>query len=197
MKSSLNVVFGLHGATTEKFYFINFAIIFISYHISSLPCSQSDYSSQRNFLSSATTVLSTGSGTSAQPFEAAANTSTLTAAQSRRQHTFQPVVVIDQQQQQQQQSHRAPPVEDIHIAFHQSAGSDSNQQRAEHNEYQQQQQQQLGRLDGIVSTPGGRYSKSRLIDSKRFTAILLETSVVELQRHLLTLTVQNQVRKGT
>ncbi|CAD6992951.1 unnamed protein product [Ceratitis capitata] len=155
--------------------------------------SQSDYSSQRNFLSSATTVLSTGSGTSAQPFEAAANTSTLTAAQSRRQHTFQPVVVIDQQQQQQQQSHRAPPVEDIHIAFHQSAGSDSNQQRAEHNEYQQQQQQQLGRLDGIVSTPGGRYSKSRLIDSKRFTAILLETSVVELQRHLLTLTVQNQV----
>ncbi|XP_039949893.1 uncharacterized protein LOC120767731 isoform X3 [Bactrocera tryoni] len=153
--------------------------------------SQSDYSSQRNFLSSATTVLSTGSAASAQFLEAgtaaATNTSTLTSAQSRRQHTFQPVVVIEQQQHNQRPLHTAPP-EDIHIAFHQSASSDSKKQQTE-----QSEQQQLGRLDGVVSTPGGRYSKSRLIDSKRFAAILLETSVVELQRHLLTLTVQNQV----
>ncbi|XP_036212750.2 pneumococcal serine-rich repeat protein isoform X2 [Bactrocera oleae] len=152
--------------------------------------SQSDYSSQRNFLSSATTVLSTGSAASAQLLDAgtaaATNTSTLTSAQSRRQHTFQPVVVIEQQQHNHRPLHPTPP-EDIHIAFHQSASSDSKKQQSE-----QSEQQQLGRLDGVVSTPGGRYSKCRLIDSKRFAAILLETSVVELQRHLLTLTVQNQ-----
>lgn len=136
-------------------------------------------------------MLSTGSAASTQLFEAGAaaaiNTSTLTSAQSRRQHTFQPVVVIEQQQHNQRSLHAAPP-EGIHIAFHQSASSDSKKQQAE-----QSEQQQLGHLDGVVSTPGGRYSKCRLIDSKRFAAILLETSVVELQRHLLTLTVQNQV----
>ncbi|XP_036324763.1 uncharacterized protein LOC118738009 isoform X2 [Rhagoletis pomonella] len=156
--------------------------------------SQSDYSSQRNFLSSATTVLSTGSAASVQLQDggAAANTITtiLSNAQSRRQHTFQPVVVFDQQQQYQRPQYTTPP-EDIHIAFHQSTGSDTKRQQSEQGD--QQQQKQLGRLDGIVSTPGGRYSKCRMIDSKRFAAILLETSVVELQRHLLTLTVQNQV----
>ncbi|XP_053970143.1 uncharacterized protein LOC128871960 [Anastrepha ludens] len=155
--------------------------------------SQSDYSSQRNFLSSATTVLSTGSAASVQLLEAGAaattNTSILSTAQSRRQHTFQPVVVVDQHQLYQRPSHATPP-EDVHIAFHQSAGSDSKRQQSEQSE---QQQEHLGRLDGIVSTPGGRYSKCRMVDSKRFAAILLETSVVELQRHLLTLTVQNQV----
>ncbi|XP_054081810.1 nuclear pore complex protein DDB_G0274915 isoform X2 [Zeugodacus cucurbitae] len=153
--------------------------------------SQSDYSSQRNFLSSATTVLSTGSAASAQLLDVGAaavtNTSTLTSAQSRRQHTFQPVVVLEQQQSNQRTQHATPP-EEVHNAFHQSASSDSKKQLTE-----QSEQQQLGRLDGVVSTPGGRFSKCRLIDSKRFAAILLETSVVELQRHLLTLTVQNQV----
>lgn len=74
------------------------------------------------------------------------------------------------------------------IAFHQSPGSDTKR-------YNLQQQQftadQLGRLDGIISNPGE--IKCRVTDSKRITAILLETSVVELQRHLLTLTVKNQV----
>uniref|UniRef100_A0A1B0CSH4 Uncharacterized protein n=1 Tax=Lutzomyia longipalpis TaxID=7200 RepID=A0A1B0CSH4_LUTLO len=50
----------------------------------------------------------------------------------------------------------------------------------------------LGRLDGLVSTPN-RLNKVRLADSKKIEAILLENNVVELQRHLLTLTVQNQV----
>lgn len=51
----------------------------------------------------------------------------------------------------------------------------------------------LGRLDGLVSTPSSRSSKIRVTDSKKITAILLETNIVELQRHLLTITVQNQV----
>ncbi|XP_017846926.1 probable GPI-anchored adhesin-like protein PGA55 isoform X2 [Drosophila busckii] len=112
--------------------------------------SQSEQSSQRNFLSSATTVRS------------------LTT------NTFQPVVVCEQ-----------PTPAD---AFHQSSGSDTRQQQQ-----QQQPAATLGRLDGIVSTPGARSAKCRVTDSKRFTAILLETNVLELQRHLLTLTVQNQV----
>lgn len=51
----------------------------------------------------------------------------------------------------------------------------------------------LGRLDGVVSTPS-RSTRVRVTDSKKFEAILLETNIVELQRHLLTITVQNQVR---
>lgn len=66
---------------------------------------------------------------------------------------------------------------------------------ASHQRQQLQQQQQpfqLGRLDGLVSSPN-RYSKVRVADSRKISAILLETNVVELQRHLLTITVQNQV----
>uniref|UniRef100_A0A1I8ML30 Uncharacterized protein n=1 Tax=Musca domestica TaxID=7370 RepID=A0A1I8ML30_MUSDO len=129
--------------------------------------SQSDYSSPRTFLSSsATTVLSTVSATSS------------------RQNTFQPVVV---EQQHTNSSSNEP------IAFHQSPGSDNNK----HNNQQSTSSQQtfavdqLGRLDGIVSSPGE--IKCRSTDSKRFAAILLETSVIELQRHLLTLTVKNQI----
>ncbi|KRG02226.1 transcription initiation factor TFIID subunit 1 isoform X2 [Drosophila mojavensis] len=124
---------------------------------SSSSASQSEFSSQRNFLSSATTVLSNSSRPSLSS-----------------NNTFQPVV-LDQQQQQQ-------PAPD---AFHQSSGSDTATAR--------RQQQPLGRLDGVVSTPGARNTKCRITDSKRFSAILLETNVLELQRHLLTLTVQNQV----
>ncbi|XP_043656554.1 mucin-4 isoform X2 [Drosophila teissieri] len=123
---------------------------------SSSSASQSDYSSQRNFLSSATTVLSNGSRPSSNIIS---------------NNTFQPVV-LDQPAQE---------------AFHQSPGSDTPLRTLK------QQQQSLGHLDGIVSTPGSRNSKCRLADSKRFAAILLETNVLELQRHLLTLTVQNQV----
>lgn len=50
----------------------------------------------------------------------------------------------------------------------------------------------LGRLDGLVSSPN-QNCRVRAIDSKKIAAILLETNTVELQRHLLTLTVQNQV----
>nr|XP_029733339.1 uncharacterized protein LOC115254223 isoform X4 [Aedes albopictus]XP_029733340.1 uncharacterized protein LOC115254223 isoform X4 [Aedes albopictus]XP_029733341.1 uncharacterized protein LOC115254223 isoform X4 [Aedes albopictus] len=51
---------------------------------------------------------------------------------------------------------------------------------------------ELGKLDGLVSSPA-RLSKVRMTDSKKFAAILLESNIVELQRHLLTITVQNQV----
>lgn len=50
----------------------------------------------------------------------------------------------------------------------------------------------LGRLDGLVSSPN-RCSKVRVADSRKIAAILLETNIIELQRHLLTITVQNQV----
>lgn len=52
----------------------------------------------------------------------------------------------------------------------------------------------LGHLDGLVSQPN-RLNKVRVTDSKKIAAILLETNIVELQRHLLTITVQNQVIK--
>ncbi|XP_062538110.1 serine-rich adhesin for platelets isoform X2 [Armigeres subalbatus] len=51
---------------------------------------------------------------------------------------------------------------------------------------------ELGKLDGLVSSPA-RISKVRMTDSKKIAAILLESNIVELQRHLLTITVQNQV----
>lgn len=50
----------------------------------------------------------------------------------------------------------------------------------------------LGHLDGLVSSPN-RCGKVRVTDSRKIAAILLETNNVELQRHLLTITVQNQV----
>uniref|UniRef100_A0A1Q3F5C0 Uncharacterized protein n=1 Tax=Culex tarsalis TaxID=7177 RepID=A0A1Q3F5C0_CULTA len=50
----------------------------------------------------------------------------------------------------------------------------------------------LGKLDGLLSSPA-RVNKVRMTDSKKIAAILLETNIVELQRHLLTITVQNQV----
>lgn len=52
---------------------------------------------------------------------------------------------------------------------------------------------QLGRLDGLISNPSSKINKVRVPDSKKISAILLETNIVELQRHLLTITVQNQV----
>lgn len=66
------------------------------------------------------------------------------------------------------------------------------------NDIQQQSEKleyTLGRLDGLVSSPN-RCSKVRVADSRKIAAILLETNIVELQRHLLTITIQNQVRKN-
>jgi hypothetical protein len=51
----------------------------------------------------------------------------------------------------------------------------------------------LGRLDGLISNPNSKIIKVRVPDSKKIAAILLETNIIELQRHLLTITVQNQV----
>lgn len=55
---------------------------------------------------------------------------------------------------------------------------------------------QLGRLDGLISNPKSKLNKVRVPDSKKIAAILLETNIVELQRHLLTITVQNQVSES-
>lgn len=52
----------------------------------------------------------------------------------------------------------------------------------------------LGKLDGIVSCPDEKMQKVKKIDSRKITAILLETNLLELQRHLLTTTVHNHVR---
>lgn len=85
--------------------------------------------------------------------------------------TFSPVVVRSSQHHhhQHQQS--------------QLASADAKQLKNDFN---------LGRLDGLVSSPN-RSSKVRVADSNKIAAILLETNIVELQRHLLTITVQNQV----
>lgn len=70
---------------------------------------------------------------------------------------------------------------------------------------------QLGRLDGVLLNGGSHNLSSanapmpptnipkvrQLKDSKKIAAILLETNIVELQRHLLTITVQNQVSGGS
>uniref|UniRef100_A0A182KG97 Uncharacterized protein n=1 Tax=Anopheles christyi TaxID=43041 RepID=A0A182KG97_9DIPT len=48
----------------------------------------------------------------------------------------------------------------------------------------------LGWLDGFLGLPW--VPRVRSLDSKKIAAILLETNVVGLQRHLLTMTVQNQ-----
>lgn len=56
---------------------------------------------------------------------------------------------------------------------------------------------QLGRLDGLISNPNSKLNRVRVPDSKKIAAILLETNIVELQRHLLTITVQNQVSRRT
>lgn len=51
----------------------------------------------------------------------------------------------------------------------------------------------IGRLDGLLSNPNSKLNKIRVPDSKKIAAILLETNIIELQRHLLTITIQNQV----
>uniref|UniRef100_A0A182W537 Uncharacterized protein n=1 Tax=Anopheles minimus TaxID=112268 RepID=A0A182W537_9DIPT len=49
----------------------------------------------------------------------------------------------------------------------------------------------LGWLDGFLGAPW--VQRVRSLDSQKFAAILLETNIVGLQRHLLTVTVQNQI----
>uniref|UniRef100_A0A1A9WU60 Uncharacterized protein n=1 Tax=Glossina brevipalpis TaxID=37001 RepID=A0A1A9WU60_9MUSC len=147
--------------------------------------SHSERSSQVTGLcSSSNTVVSSTISTISQP--------QTDFVRSKQQNTFQPVVVDNQQQQQQTLPFSSPPG-DSHrnlFPFHQSSDTaiKRNQQQP-----QQFSVDQLGRLDGIISAPGSRANKCRVTDSKRFAAILLETSVIELQRQLLTLTVQNQV----
>lgn len=104
---------------------------------------------------------------------------------------------------QQQQNSRSHSFLLLPSAFHQSNGSDTSKPRPPqiHSSAQastatetiETAVEQLGRLDGIVSNPGARTTKCRSTDSKRIAAILLESNVIELRRHLLTLTAQNQV----
>uniref|UniRef100_A0A182MTD7 Uncharacterized protein n=1 Tax=Anopheles culicifacies TaxID=139723 RepID=A0A182MTD7_9DIPT len=49
----------------------------------------------------------------------------------------------------------------------------------------------LGWLDGFLGAPW--VQRVRSLDSQKIAAILLETNIVGLQRHLLTVTVQNQI----
>lgn len=89
-------------------------------------------------------------------------------------NTFSPVIVKSSSQQQQQQH------------------SQKSQLKNAANIKQLKNDFNLGRLDGLVSSPD-RCSKVRVADSNKIAAILLETNIVELQRHLLTITIQNQV----
>lgn len=94
-------------------------------------------------------------------------------------NTFSPVIVKSSQQQQQQQQTIIDTYDNNPFA----GSVDAKQLKNDYN---------LGRLDGLVSSPN-RCSKVRVADSKKIAAILLETNIIELQRHLLTITVQNQV----
>lgn len=55
---------------------------------------------------------------------------------------------------------------------------------------------QLGRLDGVLGGLTNIPKVRQIKDPKKIAAILLETNIVELQRHLLTITVQNQVSES-
>lgn len=90
-------------------------------------------------------------------------------------NSFAPAIVDSSQPPQQLHSHKT--IDKLHNSI-----VSAKQMKNEMN---------LGRLDGLVSSPN-RCRKVRLIDSNKVAAILLETSNVELQRHLLTVTIQNQ-----
>ena len=45
----------------------------------------------------------------------------------------------------------------------------------------------------LIPSPNSKLNKVRVPDSKKIAAILLESNIIELQRHLLTITIQNQV----
>lgn len=70
-------------------------------------------------------------------------------------------------------------------------------ERSSDNEYKcSHVHSKLGTLDGIVSSPSNKIkgAKGVLPDREKTAAILKETNVVELQRHLLTTTYENQVK---
>lgn len=99
-------------------------------------------------------------------------------AKNRPNSTFQPIPIKPQRLLNTSSS-----ADDSAIS---SAPNTSKQQKDELNN-------KLGRLDGLISNPLSKTNKVRVPDSKKIAAILLETNIVELQRHLLTITVQNQV----
>lgn len=95
-------------------------------------------------------------------------------AKNRPNSTFQPIPVKPQR------------------LFHTSSADDLSS--TPHTSKQQKDElNKLGRLDGLISNPLSKTNRVRVPDSKKIAAILLETNIVELQRHLLTITVQNQV----
>lgn len=110
---------------------------------------------------------------------ALSNTNSSRTLTNNHNNTFSPVIVKSSQQQQQQQ-------QTIIDTFDNNPFAGSIDAKQLKNDYN------LGRLDGLVSSPN-RCSKVRVADSKKIAAILLETNIIELQRHLLTITVQNQV----
>lgn len=110
---------------------------------------------------------------------ALSNTNSSRTLTNNHNNTFSPVIVKSSQQQQQQQQTIIDTFDNNPFA----GPVDAKQLKSDYN---------LGRLDGLVSSPN-RCSKVRVADSKKIAAILLETNIIELQRHLLTITVQNQV----
>lgn len=142
--------------------------------------SHSDTSSQRTFITSSdTTVMYTIKTESQPPKE---------TTMRCKQNTFQPVLLEQQEIPNHSSNYFTESSQNI-IRFHQSIGSDTKL-----NQPQLFSVEHLGRLDGVVSASGGRYTKCGITNSKRVAAILLETNVIELQRHLLILSKQNQVQ---
>jgi hypothetical protein len=108
---------------------------------------------------------------------------TSSSSSSSSTTTFQPIP-LKPQTSTNKELHKSS-INDDHLTLSTSSSSVVKQMKDELNA--------IGRLDGLISNPNSKLNKIRVPDSKKIAAILLETNIIELQRHLLTITVQNQV----
>jgi len=111
------------------------------------------------------------------------NLTSSSSSSSASTTTFQPIP-LKPQTTTNKEFHKSS-INDDHLTLSTSSSSVVKQMKDELNA--------IGRLDGLISNPNSKLNKTRVPDSKKIAAILLETNIIELQRHLLTITVQNQV----
>ncbi|KAL7026483.1 hypothetical protein ACKWTF_013932 [Chironomus riparius] len=110
------------------------------------------------------------------------NRTSSSSSSSSSTTTFQPIPIKPQITNKEIQKSS---INDDHLTLSTSSSCVVKQMKDELNA--------IGRLDGLISNPNSKLNKIRVPDSKKIAAILLETNIIELQRHLLTITVQNQV----
>lgn len=112
------------------------------------------------------------------------NLTSSSSSSSASTTTFQPIPLKPQTTTTNKEFHKSS-INDDHLTLSTSSSTVVKQMKDELNA--------IGRLDGLISNPNSKLNKIRVPDSKKIAAILLETNIIELQRHLLTITVQNQV----